>query len=211
MTLALILGICAAVSSAPLDAYAYRSPQSAQTHQAPENPPVQEPKPAESAPSQKPDAPDSQVQAPTASTPPSTVQPPTEEKKTEATVPKSKAVKHRVKKAKGKKKLTDGPSGPKKVVVREGGAADPATTLTPGMPNDQANYSRQTTSQVLSSTENNLKQASARTLNSNQAAMVEQIKTFMDQANAAVNKGDFQRGHNLAVKAYLLSNDLLKH
>ena len=32
--------------------------------------------------------------------------------------------------------------------------------------------------------------------------MVEQIKLFVDQANAALKEGDIQRSHNLAMKAH---------
>jgi hypothetical protein len=78
------------------------------------------------------------------------------------------------------------------------------------MSQDQARRSRQTTDQLLSSSQENLKRASARTLNSSQQATVEQIKVFIDQANAALKVGDFQRGHNFAMKAHALSEDLLK-
>lgn len=114
-------------------------------------------------------------------------------------------------KTKHKKAPPKTSSGPKKIVVRDGGTGEPNTQLTPGMPYDQATLSRQTTSWLLSSTEANLKRASARALSSNQQATVQQIKMFMDQASAAMKDGEFQRGHNLAMKAHLLSDDLLKH
>jgi hypothetical protein len=114
-------------------------------------------------------------------------------------------------KAKHKKPRAKPSSGPRKVIVRDGSTAEPTTQLTPGMPHDQVPHSRQTTTWLLSSTQDNLKRASARTLSSNQQATVEQIKMFIDQANSAMKEGDFQRGHNLAMKAHLLSADLLKH
>jgi hypothetical protein len=98
----------------------------------------------------------------------------------------------------------------KKRIIRNGGAAEPTSQLAPAMPQDQAKRSRQSTDQLLSSSQENLKRASARTLNSNQQATVEQIKVFIEQANAALKVGDFQRGHNLAQKAHALSEDLLK-
>lgn len=40
--------------------------------------------------------------------------------------------------------------------------------------------------------------------------MVNQIRQFVEQAKAAVTAGDVERGHNLAVKARLLSDELAK-
>jgi hypothetical protein len=96
-------------------------------------------------------------------------------------------------------------------VVREGSTPDPNGQLTPGMSEEQASHARQTTSQLLSTTEANLKRASERQLGPEQQATVVQIRKFMEQANAAVKAGDLQRGHNLAMKAHLLSDDLVKH
>jgi hypothetical protein len=67
------------------------------------------------------------------------------------------------------------------------------------------------TADLLAATDANLKQASTRSLNSNQVETVNQIKLFMVQANAAMKAGELDRGHNLAVKAHLLSDDLVKH
>jgi|GraSoiStandDraft_24_1057298.scaffolds.fasta_scaffold01708_4 outer membrane biosynthesis protein TonB len=114
-------------------------------------------------------------------------------------------------KPKHKKRPAKPQSGPKKIIVREGSTAEPTTQLTPGMPHDEATHSRQTTTWLLSSTQDNLQRAATRTLSSNQQGMVEQIKLFVDQANAALKEGDIQRSHNLAMKAHLLSTDLLKH
>jgi hypothetical protein len=96
------------------------------------------------------------------------------------------------------------------VIVRDGGTADTISQLAPDMSSADASHSRDTTNQLLSSTEANLRRASSRQLSQDQMAMVEQIRTFIDQSNAAVKAGDLQRGHNLALKALLLSNDLVK-
>jgi hypothetical protein len=40
--------------------------------------------------------------------------------------------------------------------------------------------------------------------------MVNQIKEFMEQSKKAIAAGDVQRGRNLAVKAQLLSDELVK-
>lgn len=109
-----------------------------------------------------------------------------------------------------RKKTTKQASGPRKTVVRDGGTSEPTSQLAPGMSQDQAKRSQQTTNQLLSSSQENLKRASARTLTSGQQATLEQVKVFIEQANAALKVGDFQRGHNFAMKAHALSEDLLK-
>jgi hypothetical protein len=67
------------------------------------------------------------------------------------------------------------------------------------------------TAELLSATDANLREASSKPLTATQEETVNQIKLFMEQANAAVKAGDLDRGHNLAMKAHLLSDDLVKH
>ena len=100
--------------------------------------------------------------------------------------------------------------GSKKTVVKNGSTADPTVVLTPG-PAPQDNNSRQLTADLLSATDANLKQAASKPLNADQEETVNQIKLFMEQANSALEAGDLDRGHNLAIKAHLLSDDLVKH
>ena len=100
---------------------------------------------------------------------------------------------------------------PAKRVVKDGGTAEPTAQLSPSMSEDQASHSRQTTAQLLNATDSNLKEAANRTLNATQQEMVTQIRKYMEQANSALTAGDLQRGHNLALKAHMLSDDLLKH
>jgi len=76
---------------------------------------------------------------------------------------------------------------------------------------EEASHQRQTTAQLLSSTDLNLHKLSSRQLDLSQQATLGQINTFMQQAKKAVSTGDVQRGHNLALKALLLSDDLVKH
>jgi hypothetical protein len=102
------------------------------------------------------------------------------------------------------------PSGPKKIIVRQGGTSDPTVVLTPGRA-AQDSSTPQMTADLLSATDANLKEATSKPLTSTQVETVNQIKLFMDQANAAVKAGDLDRGHNLAIKAHLLSDDLVKH
>jgi outer membrane biosynthesis protein TonB len=99
----------------------------------------------------------------------------------------------------------------RKRVVREGGATESSAVIGPSMSQEQASHQRQNTAQLLSSTDANLQRLSGRQLNSNQSATIDQIHVFMQQAKAAVDAGDLQRGHNLAMKAHLLSDDLVRH
>lgn len=100
---------------------------------------------------------------------------------------------------------------PEKKVVRNGGTADPVVQLAPGISAEQASSQRQNTTQLLTATDANLKQISSRQMNSSQQDSISQIRKYMEQAKAAEQAGDVQRAHNLASKALLLSDDLVKH
>lgn len=99
---------------------------------------------------------------------------------------------------------------PSKTVVHDGGTSEPAIQLVGGKSADQASQQRSTTDQLLGSTEDNLKKVAGRELNPSQQEMVNQIQQFIDQSRAAVSAGDLARGHNLALKAHLLSDELVK-
>jgi len=62
----------------------------------------------------------------------------------------------------------------------------------------------------MAATEENLKKIEGRQLNPSQQEMVTQIKQFMEQSKVAVAAGDPERGNNLALKAHLLSDELVK-
>ncbi len=102
-------------------------------------------------------------------------------------------------------------SGPTKRVVRDGGTADPTVQLAPGVNQKQASSALQETNHLLDQTEANLKNLASRQLNANQQNVVSQIRQYVDQSRQAAGEGDPARAHNLAVKARLLSEDLLKH
>lgn len=92
----------------------------------------------------------------------------------------------------------------------QGGQQKPAETpvqITAELPRSAA--MRQNTGQLLDATENNLKKLN-RQLSDNEQATVRQIRTYILQAKAAVNDGDLERAYNLATKANLLSNELVK-
>jgi hypothetical protein len=62
----------------------------------------------------------------------------------------------------------------------------------------------------MAATEGNLKKIEGRQLNPSQQEMVNQIKQFREQSKSAAAAGDLDRAHNLAMKAHLLSDELLK-
>jgi hypothetical protein len=99
---------------------------------------------------------------------------------------------------------------PEKKIVHEGGTTEPPIQLLGGPGGAQASHQRDTTDQLLGSVETDLKKVAGRQLNSSQQEMVNQIQQFMEQSKAAVATGDVERGHNLAMKAHLLSAELVK-
>ena len=102
------------------------------------------------------------------------------------------------------------PCPPPKKVVRNGGADEPTVQLTGGTPAEQASHQRSTTEQITAATEENLKKVAGRQLTPSQQETVNQIHQFMEQSRTAVAAGDLERGHNLAMKAHLLSDELVK-
>jgi hypothetical protein len=102
------------------------------------------------------------------------------------------------------------PCPPPKVVVKDGGSSEPTIELTRDTSEQQASQQRFTTEQLTAATEENLKKIEGRELNASQKEMVSQIKQFMAQAQSAVSEGDLERGHTLAMKARLLSDELVK-
>jgi hypothetical protein len=100
---------------------------------------------------------------------------------------------------------------PRKVVVREGGAREPAAQIAPGMTPAEASRQRQNAEQLLGSTDGQLKQLEGRTLNDRQQETVGQIHNYLKVARSALQEGDVGRASTLAQKAYWLSDDLVKH
>jgi hypothetical protein len=102
------------------------------------------------------------------------------------------------------------PCPPPKKVIRNGGTDEPTIKLTGETSPAQASQERATTDQLNASTEENLKKIADRQLNTSQQEIVTQIQQFVDQSKKAVAAGDLERAHNLALKARLLSDELLK-
>jgi hypothetical protein len=93
-------------------------------------------------------------------------------------------------------------------VVRNGGADEPPIQLTgtdPAKPSSQG-----ATAQLLAKTDENLWKLSGRQLDADQQQTLNQIREFIEQSKQATAAGDLERGQNLASKARLLSDELVK-
>lgn len=101
------------------------------------------------------------------------------------------------------------PCPPPKKVVHNGGSNEPSIQLVGGAPAEQSPHQR-STDQLAAATEENLKKVAGRQLNPSQQEMVNQINQFLEQSKTAAAAGDLERGHNLALKAQLLSDELVK-
>jgi hypothetical protein len=101
------------------------------------------------------------------------------------------------------------PCPPPKKVVRNGGSDEPTVELKGGTPTQQA-WQQSSTEQLRAATEENLKKIADRSLDPSRQEMANQVKQFLEQSKAAVAAGDLDRGHSLALKAHLLSDELVK-
>ena len=110
---------------------------------------------------------------------------------------------------KGGDTATQKPCPTPKVVVRNGGSPEPDVKLQ-GDSNTGPGASAKSTEELATTASENLEKISERDLNPSQQEAVRQIKEFIAQSKAAVAAGDLERGHNLAVKARLLSDELAK-
>ena len=159
------------------------------------------PQPAESKPEEA--VPAEPQPTPPATEPSATVPPVT----TKSTKPKSKS------------RVTDKPSAKKtppaqpeksKTVIDDTAKADapqPPLMAEPSSP--QTVQQRQQTAQLIQATEYNINNIK-RTLSNDEQAIVQHIRSFVDQSKQATKDGDTERAYNLAVRAHLLSDSLKK-
>jgi hypothetical protein len=113
---------------------------------------------------------------------------------------------------KRRKRAASAPNGaPLKIVVREGGASEPAAQIAPGMTPAEATRQRHNAEQLLGATDDKLKRLAGRTLDAKQQEAVGQIRNYMEGARSALKEGDVRRANTLAEKAHLLSEDLVRH
>lgn len=114
--------------------------------------------------------------------------------------------------AKLRKRAAAAPDGvPRKTVVREGGASEPAAQIAPGMTPAEAARERQNAEQLLGAAGGQVKELALRTLDARQQETLGQIRNYMAGARAALQEGDVRRASTLAQKAHLLAEDLVQH
>jgi outer membrane biosynthesis protein TonB len=161
-------------------------------------------------PAQAPTAPQPQVESPpeTQNPPPETQNPPPETQNNPPQAAPLPATPPKLKRRKNKTAATHTQSG--KVVVKNGGAKDDSEDLAPAMSTEQARHSRESTVQLLASTDQNLKNVAGRQFSPAQQNMLEEIHTYVRQSKGATDSGDLTRAHTLAYKALLLSGELAK-
>lgn len=80
----------------------------------------------------------------------------------------------------------------------------------PDISSAEAARDRQSTKQLLDTTEKQLKGVDSKGLSSDQQAMLVQIRTYISQSRKAITEGDYERASNLAKKAQLLTDELMK-
>ena len=103
------------------------------------------------------------------------------------------------------------PAKTSKLVIQEGSTPNSQGQLAAGVGlEDSSSHNKQTTEQLLQSTQANLNSIN-RPLSPEEQAMVAQIKDYMAQSVKATKDSDTVRAHNLALKARLLSDELVKH
>ncbi len=96
-----------------------------------------------------------------------------------------------------------------RITVEPGSLPDPEGSISSSIPHSQSTDDRRSTSELLQSTEANLRSVT-RVLTEDEQSTVGTIRAFVAQSHAASKDGDLVRAHNLALKAHLLSDELAK-
>ncbi len=98
-----------------------------------------------------------------------------------------------------------------KTVVPEGGAKEPPEQIAPGLAPEEREHERREAQQWLSATDGDLKILADRHLSPQRQDSVKQVRFYLADARSAMKEGDFKRAHTLALKAHLLTDDMVKH
>ncbi len=125
-------------------------------------------------------------------------------------VPKKPKVKaHKPKKTAVPPASAEKPEPPKTVVENTTKPADSNVQITAEVPQGAANQRRQQAEDLLQAAESNLRRIS-RPLSDGEQAMQRQVRNFITQSRLAIQDNDIERAYNLANKANLLSQELVK-
>jgi len=129
-----------------------------------------------------------------------------QEKTAEKTKPKH--ARHAAAKKPGEKPEVAHNNTPRKIIPAEPAPTPQEGQISPG-PTPAGGNSQTSTDQLLQSAEANLN-GITRTLSKDEEAMRAQIREFIKQSRTATTENDPARAHTLAVKARLLSDELVK-
>lgn len=177
-------------------------------------PPVPQQGQAPTIPAPQPE-PQPQAQQPAPETPPPQTEPEEQPAKTETpekTPPKKKITKKPPATQPGQSASTTQapPKQTSKLVIQEGSAPASQGQLAAGVALEDSSPHKLTTEQLLQSAQANLNSIN-RPLSPDEQAIVSQIKDYIAQSRKATADSDLVRAHNLALKAHLLSDELVKH
>ena len=98
-----------------------------------------------------------------------------------------------------------------KTVVPEGGAKEPPEQIAAGLAPEERARERREAEQWLSATDGDLKILADRHLSPPRQESLKQVKYYLADARVALKEGDFRRAHTLALKAHLLTDDMVHH
>lgn len=87
--------------------------------------------------------------------------------------------------------------------------AAPETAIAAAIPSEQVLHQREDTARMVDATENALKGIN-RQMSDEEKAMRTQVQSFLQQSRRATADGDYERAFNLAKKAQLLADALIK-
>src|SRR5262249_41268833 len=85
-----------------------------------------------------------------------------------------------------------------------------AVVIGPNVSTAEAARDRKTTTDLLDTTEKDLNRVDSKGLNADQQAMLTQIRAYISQSRKASTEGDYERASNVAKKAQLLADELMK-
>ncbi len=98
-----------------------------------------------------------------------------------------------------------------KKIVRNGGVSDPEITFEPSMTPQRMLQEADETKQLIAGTETNLKLIVARGPDAERQDVIGEVKNYIGLARSSLDSGDVERAHKLAMKASVLTDDMVRH
>jgi len=134
---------------------------------------------------------------------------PTQEATTEQPPVKKPLAKHRSKKPAQPPANQNNPTvATNRPPANPAAEAPPDTAIAADVSSQTLTHQKDTTAQLLEAAEKTL--AGLKSLSHDEESIVKQIRSYIGQSHEATKDGDFERAYNLAVKAHLLTDALIK-